>query len=164
MDIVRRSLNEEFIGYIKDTYNKARIIKMIKNPSTLSTLAKECRGVSDSKGNLYVANFDGDAIAVTHSNIITWLCSNDFLEGVYSDYDDNYGWQDVVCWQRDGNTNKMLLSESYVIEQMPDDMRNHISDLIDVLDIPEIEFEKVQILSERELLISYNEYNGGEDF
>lgn len=157
MNIVRDNIFEDFIGFAKDPYNPEILIKIIRNPNTLKTLANACRGVSDREGNLYIADYDGDILNITHSKMINWLCVNDYLDGVYDDYNVNDGWINVVCWQRDDREDFLMLSESYYLKDGDEKMKEGIIEMSEKLsEKSPIKFQLIQMMSEYDLMSDFS--------
>ena len=95
----------EFVGNIRGLTKS----KVFANPRSLKDFEAEVRAVSDSKGNLFVAQLNGNFY---HDNLVNAINNSngeyaDSLGNAYSDYENK------VLLQRIGKTPKFGLSDCY---------------------------------------------------
>lgn len=155
--LLESELNEAVVGYIVSSEygNYREEIKVIKNPVTLKNIVSDCRGVSDNEGNLYIVN-TGD-YDVIHSMLINWLFANKYLGNDNLGYKTPWGWRGIMCWQRDGDSKKMLMSESYKFSKIDDyanEILNKLHKKLEWMQVSkgsEIDFELTQIYSGEKL-------------
>ena len=112
MKIVRENiipLNEELLGSYVYFSKK---IEIYKNPPTAKRMGPWTRAITTLNGNFYVA----DNYATSHMKIIQFLYEKNELPNPAQYYNANWGYENLVAWQRWHNSNEYFLAESYSSE------------------------------------------------
>ena len=118
-----RFVNEELIGTYDQTDQVT--IEMWMNPATARRMGPWARAMSDEEGNFFIASpqeihqRDRDYIATTHTDMLSYLQSQGWCQGMKwqkGDGGGGYGYYlDGMAWQQDNNTKNFYISESYSV-------------------------------------------------
>lgn len=104
-------INEELLGKQEAFWAQGIFAEIYKNPKSIKRMSSNLRGISDSEGNLYVADNDAHII---HKDIIWFLIDKGILpKTMHSSPYDSRHYEHYVAWQRLNTTNKFAIGESY---------------------------------------------------
>jgi len=103
-EILNNILNEELVGEIDSKY------EVYKNPKSIKRMESRLRAISDAKGNLYIVN---DSHNIMHLKFSIWLTSHGISmpRNVWHS-------KKHMAWNREANTNRFYLSDSYTRTQI----------------------------------------------
>jgi len=95
---------------VGESIDKGKIyVNVYKNPPSIDKMSKWTRAITDSSGNLYIA----DDYMLIHTNMIYYLIDNGYIPSHKTNYFSRGVYEDIVAWQRYNNTREFYLSESY---------------------------------------------------
>lgn len=95
-------INEEFIGTYIGEWNNEKEVEVYKNPPTIRRMGEWNRGISDDKGNFFIA----DEEDTTHYEIKKFL----------KQYSYKFNGENHIMWHRYKNSNNFFLSEIYDLD------------------------------------------------